>query len=396
MVLKLDMIQTVALAMVVLTVGNYIRKKANFLDKYCIPAPVIGGLIFAIMALVLKQTGVLVFEMNTVLQDFFMTAFFTTIGFTASFKLLRKGGVQVIIFLFAAVTLVILQNVVGVGLAKVFDLNPLIGLCTGSVPMTGGHGTSGSFAPMFESAGAAGATTVAMASATFGLVMGSMIGGPIGKRLIEKNNLTNRSELEVAADVREEDTNTVALNSSSFMTGVAQVLFAMGIGTVISMLLQLTGLKFPSYVGAMFAGAIIRNISDMTNLYEVKLKEISVFGDVSLTIFLAMALMGLKLWELADLAVPMIVMLLAQTVLMGIFAYYVTFNLMGRDYDAAVMACGHCGFGMGATPNAMANMSAITGKYLPAPKAFFILPLVGSLFIDFINIMVITFFMNLF
>lgn len=396
MVLKLDMIQTVALAMVVLTVGNYIRKKANFLEKYCIPAPVIGGLIFAIMALVLRQTGILVFEMNTVLQDFFMTAFFTTIGFTASFRLLRKGGFQVIIFLILAVVLVIFQDIVGVALAKVFDLNPLIGLCTGSVPMTGGHGTSGSFAPMFESAGAIGATTVAMASATFGLVMGSMIGGPIGKRLIEKNNLTSRAELEIATDLCEEDTDTVALNSSSFMTGIAQILFAMGIGTIISMLLQMTGLKFPSYVGAMFAGAIIRNISDMTNLYEVKLKEISVFGDVSLTIFLAMALMGLKLWELADLAVPMIVMLLAQTLLMATFAYYITFNLMGRDYDAAVMACGHCGFGMGATPNAMANMSTITSKYLPAPKAFFILPLVGSLFIDFINIMVITFFMNLF
>ncbi|RKD21549.1 glutamate:Na+ symporter, ESS family [Caminicella sporogenes DSM 14501] len=398
MVFKLNMVQTLSLAVIVLFLGQGLKKRISLLEKFCIPAPVIGGLVFAIMTLIFRQTGILTFEMDTTLQKLFMTAFFTTVGFTASFKLLKKGGIQVFIFLGLAIVLVTLQNVVGVGLAKLFKLNPLIGLCTGSVPMTGGHGTSGAFAPLFEKAGATAATTVAMAAATFGLIMGSMIGGPIGKRLIEKHNLLEKKDKGLAM---EEVAVTMSVQAkelipNNFMIAASQIILAMGFGTILSYFLQKTGLTFPPYIGAMFAAAIIRNISDLTNFYRVCLEEIEIIGNISLSLFLSMALMGLKLWQLADLAVPLVVMLLAQAVLMGLFAYFITFNIMGRDYEAAVMACGHCGFGMGATPNAMANMSALSEKYGPAPRAFFILPLIGSLFIDFFNAGIITFFMNLF
>lgn len=395
MTVSLDMIQTLTLAVMVLLAGMKIRKKINFFEKFCIPAPVIGGIIFALILLICKQTSILNIEMDMTLKNLFMTAFFTTVGFTASFKLLKKGGIQVGIFLVLAVTLVVLQDAVGVGLAKIFDLNPLIGLSTGSVPMTGGHGTSGSFAPVFEEKGALGATTVAMASATFGLIIGSLIGGPIGKRLVEKKNLKPKKDLaskgNTVTDIEEKGT---LLNSQSFMMAASQIIIAMGLGTIASYYLEKTGLTFPAYIGAMFVAAAMRNISDFTSTFKIYKEEINVIGATSLSLFLALALMALKLWELADLAGPLLVMLIAQAILMASFAYYVTFNVMGRDYDAAVMACGHCGFGMGATPNAMANMEAMTSNFGPSPTAFFILPLIGSLFIDFFNTWVIALFMN--
>ncbi|AKL96875.1 sodium/glutamate symport carrier protein GltS [Clostridium aceticum] len=396
MVLQLDVIQTIALAVVVLLVGQTIRGKVSLLEKFCIPAPVVGGLIFALLALFLRQTNILLFQFDTALQSILMTAFFTTVGFTASLKLLKKGGFQVALFLILAIILVALQNVIGVTLARVFDLNALIGLSTGSVPMTGGHGTSGAFAPLFEERGAIGASTVAMASATFGLICGSMLGGPIAKRLIEKNNLVKTETLVAAAAAAKEENSSTPLVPKNFSTAAFQIILAMGIGTVVSLLIQKTGATFPSYIGAMFAAAIIRNISDLTHAYKVTSTEIDILGNIALSIFLSMALMGLRLWELADLAVPMLVMLFFQALLMGLFAYYVTFNVMGRNYDAAVLAGGHCGFGMGATPNAIANMEAISNKYGPAPAAFFIIPLVGSFFIDFANVGIITAFINFF
>lgn len=396
MTLSLDMIQSMSLAVLILLSGQVLRKRVHILEKFCIPAPVIGGVIFALMTLFLRQTGILMFEFDVTLQKIFMTAFFTTVGFTASFKLLKQGGKQVMLFLGLAVVLVIFQDIVGIGLAKVFGINPLIGLSTGSVPMTGGHGTSGAYAPEFEALGATGANAVAMASATFGLIIGSCIGGPLGKRLIDKHNLLeNHKATEVATELDTGDKPTL-LTSSEFLMGTAQVIIAMGLGTLISELLSKTGMIFPSYIGAMFAAAIFRNIADFTGILNIRASEINVIGDTSLSVFLAMAMMNLKLWQLQSLAGSMFVMLVAQTALMIFFAYYVTFNVMGRDYDAAVMACGHCGFGMGATPNAIANMSTLTQKYKVAPIAFFILPLVGSLFIDFFNATVITFFMGMF
>ena len=397
MTLTLDMIQSMALAVVILMGGQAIRRRVSVLEKFCIPAPVIGGIIFALFTLAMKQAGILEFQFDATLQKVFMTAFFTTVGFTASFKLLKKGGKQVMIFLLLAIVLVSMQNVIGVAFAKVFGINPLIGLSTGSVPMTGGHGTSGAYAPIFESAGATGASAVAMASATFGLIAGSLIGGPLGKRLIDKHNLLSVDSHTESISELQDTTETVdKVSSSRFLAATCQIVVAMGLGTVISAALTKTGMTFPPYIGAMFAAAIIRNISDASSKVSINSLEIDVIGETSLSIFLAMALMSLKLWQLADLAGPMLIMLIAQTLLMAGFAYFVTFNVMGRDYEAAVMACGHCGFGMGATPNAMANMSALTQRYKIAPAAFFILPLVGSLFIDFFNAAIITGFMNLF
>ncbi|MFT5875921.1 MAG: ESS family glutamate:Na+ symporter [Clostridium sp.] len=400
MILKLDMIQAAALAVIVLFIGKKIKVKLSFLDKYCIPAPVIGGLLFAIITLVLKLSNILTFEMDITLQKLFMTAFFTTIGFTASFKLLKKGGKQVFIFLGLSIILVIMQNLTGITIAKLFGLNPLLGLATGSVPMVGGHGTAGSFGPILEKAGAVGATTVAMASATFGLIMGSMIGGPIGKRLIEKKNLLQNMKT-VNSNVTSEiastkETTGKQLIADDFMNAATQVLLAMGLGTILSNLLEKTGITFPPYIGAMFAAAIMRNISDATKTYKIYNDEIDVIGNISLSLFLSMALMGLKLWQLADLALPLIVMLSAQAIILGIYAYYVVFHIMGKDYESAVISTGSCGFGMGATPNAMANMEALTSKFVAAPRAFFIVPLVGSLFIDFFNAGIITMFMNIF
>lgn len=396
MVLQMDMVQSMALGVIVLLIGSYLVRKIDFLERFCIPAPVVGGTLFAILALILHQTGTMDIEMDNTLRVVAMTAFFTTVGFSASFRLLKKGGIKVFIFLGCAVGLVVLQNILGVGLATLFDLNPLIGLATGSVPMTGGHGTAGSWGPIIEDAGAIGAEAIAVAAATFGLIAGSMMGGPLGKRLIEKNNLLDkRNNSAKVVEVDELDDSDRKLVPNNFAVGSYQILIAMGLDTIISaFIVEKTGWTFPPYIGAMLAAAIIRNISDMTDIFETPMFEIDVIGSIALSLFLSMALMALRLWDLADLAVPFIVMLVAQTVLMALFAYFVTFNVMGRDYDAAVLAGGHCGFGLGATPNGIANMTSITGRFGPSPVAFFILPLIGSLFIDFFNTGVITIFMN--
>ena len=391
MVLHLDMVQSIALAVVLLLIGEFLVKKVNFLSKYLIPAPVVGGLLFAILALFLKQGNIMEFQFDGTLRVFMMTAFFTTVGFGASFGLLKKGGKNVLLFLALATGLVVIQNVIGVTLASVFNLNPLLGLVTGSVPLTGGHGTSAAFGPIIEEAGFAGAETIAVAAATFGLVAGGMLGGPTGKRLISKYNLSGDAIEKTDTGEKKEKSLLVPQN---FYIAWFELLIAMGLGTIVSSWIQNLGLTFPGYIGAMLVGAVIRNISDVTKAYPVPKEEMDIVGGVALSLFLGMALMSLRLWELAELAVPMIVILAAQVVAMYLFANYVTFNVMGRDYDAAVLASGHCGFGMGATPNGIANMNAIAVNDGHAPTAFFVLPLVGALFIDFFNSFVITMFMN--
>lgn len=398
MLLELDMVQSIALAVVILLFGELLVKKVNFLSKYCIPAPVVGGLIFAILSLGLRQFGILEFEMDTTLQTLTMTMFFTSVGFGASFGLLKKGGFKVVLFLGLSVILLTIQNLIGIGFASVFDLNPLLGMATGSVPLIGGHGTAAAIGMDIEAAGVIGAGSVAVAAATFGLVAGSMIGGPVGRRLIERHNLVNnkdKSQASYELDSVGDSQNT--LKPRNFYIATFEILIAMGIGTIISPILQnVTGLNFPIYIGAMLAGAIIRNISDVFHKFDVPKVEIDIIGGVSLSLFLSMALMSLRLWELAELAIPMISVLVAQVVFMFLFAYFVTFRVMGKDYDAAVLAAGHCGFGLGATPNGIANMNSVTDKFGPAPAAFFILPLVGGLFIDFFNVGIITAFVNFF
>ena len=379
---QLNMAETIGFAIVLLLLGRWIKKKVNFFERFFIPAPVIGGTLFSIILLIGHQTESFTFTFNNDIKNLLMIAFFTTVGFSASLKILKKGGVGVALFLLAAVILVILQDIVGPVLAKALGINPLLGLAAGSIPLTGGHGTSGAFGPELEKLGATGATVVAVASATYGLIAGCLIGGPIARRLMIKNNLkpteskegVDNSLLGSATEVTEE----------SLFSAVVYIGIAMGIGALINNMLAKAGIKFPVYLMGMVVAAIIRNILDF-NQKQLPFTEIGIVGNISLSLFLSMALMSMKLWQLIDLAVPLIVILLAQTVLMAFFAYFITFNIMGRDYDAAVMSTGHCGFGLGATPNAMANMETFTTANGPSVKAFFIIPIVGSLFIDFIN-----------
>lgn len=396
MVLNLTTIQTMALAVIVLYLGKTINNTFKFLKENCIPDAVTGGTLFSILTLIGHETGILSFVFEDTLRDVFMIAFFTTVGFSASIKLLKKAGLPVLMFLIAAVALAILQNVFGVAMAKFLHINLLIGLATGSLATTGGPGTAGAFGPIIEAVGsgqAEGATMVAMATATYALIAGSIIAGPICKRLINKHNLLNKkneNDLFESAGGKVEMLSAKRILPSGF-----QVVIAMGVGSLISNFLSSLGMVLPPYIGAMFAASIMRNLSDYSGKFEIDLDIISVIGSFTLAMFLSMTLMSFRLWELKELALPLILMLLGQTVLMGVFAYFVTFNLTGRDYDAAVMTGGHCGCGFGTTPKALANMEALTDKYLPSPKAFFVIPIVGGLFIDFFNAAIITFFINL-
>ncbi|WP_339002388.1 sodium/glutamate symporter [Fusobacterium animalis] len=379
---QLNMAETVGFAIILLLLGRWIKKKVNFFEKFFIPAPVIGGTLFSIILLIGHQTETFTFTFNDDIKNLLMIAFFTTVGFSASLKILKKGGVGVALFLLAAVILVIIQDIVGPVLAKALGINPLLGLAAGSIPLTGGHGTSGAFGPYLEDLGATGATVVAVASATYGLIAGCLIGGPIARRLMIKNNL---KPTENKAGVDDSILgSTTEVTEERLFSAVVYIGIAMGIGATITLILGNHGIKFPAYLMGMVVAAIIRNILDF-NQKQLPFTEIGIVGNISLSLFLSMALMSMKLWQLIDLAVPLIVILLVQTVVMGLFAYFVTFNIMGRDYDAAVMSTGHCGFGLGATPNAMANMETFTTANGPSVKAFFIIPIVGSLFIDFIN-----------
>ena len=396
MVLNLTTIQTMALAVIVLYLGKTINNTFKFLKENCIPDAVTGGTLFSILTLIGHETGILSFVFEDTLRDVFMIAFFTTVGFSASIKLLKKAGLPVLMFLIAAVALAVLQNVFGVAMAKFLHINLLIGLATGSLATTGGPGTAGAFGPIIEAVGAGqaeGATMVAMATATYALIAGSIIAGPICKRLINKHNLLNKKNEN---DLFESTGGKVEmLSAKRILPSGFQVVIAMGVGSLISNFLSSLGMVLPPYIGAMFAASIMRNLSDYSGKFEIDLDIISVIGSFTLAMFLSMTLMSFRLWELKELALPLILMLLGQTILMGVFAYFVTFNLTGRDYDAAVMTGGHCGCGFGTTPKALANMEALTEKYLPSPKAFFVIPIVGGLFIDFFNAAIITFFINL-
>lgn len=392
--ITLDMYQTVAVAVVVLMIGNFLKKKISFLQRFCIPSPVIGGLLFAIFTLILYATGIAVIDFDDTLKEVCMVLFFTSVGFQANLKVLKSGGKALIIFLVLVVALMIGQNFASIGLANVLGLDSLTGMTTGSIPMIGGHGTAGAFGPVLEDFGVSGATTVCTAAATFGLIAGSLIGGPIGNRLIKKHNLLDTIKTEDDSFLVEEEEKHER-HFSMYAPAVFQLIIAVGIGTIVSELLSLTGMTFPIYIGAMIVAAIMRNIGEYTGKITVHMGEINDLGGICLSLFLGIAMITLKLWQLADLALPLVILLAGQAVLMFLFAYFVVYNIMGRDYDAAVIAAGTCGFGMGATPNAMANMQAICDKYAPSVKAYLIIPIVGSLFADFLNSLTITFFINL-
>jgi ESS family glutamate:Na+ symporter len=407
-VLKLDMIQTVALAAVVLFIGYGIRRRVAVLDRFNIPAPVVGGFLFATAALALRQTGVLAFELDTTLQAPLMVAFFTTIGLGASLGLLRIGGPQVLVFWGIASVLAALQNGIGVGLAKLLGVDPLLGLITGSITMTGGHGTGAAFGKLIEDQYAfPGAVTLALAAATFGLVAGGLLGGPIGTRLIQRHRLEPKPAaapavaaappgLERASLDEEIDIEPAgeAPTSYTLLKVLTVILVAMWGGSLLSGWLG-QYITLPGYIGAMLCAAVLRNVGDATKVLRIEGRTVDDLGTIALSLFLAMALMSLRLWELLDLALPMLVILTVQVVVMAAFATFVTFRLMGRDYDAAIMAGGHCGFGLGATPNAVANMTSLVERFGAAPRAFLVLPMVGAFFIDFTNALIITAYINL-
>ena len=392
--LELNMYQTLAIAVLVLILGKFLKKKINFLEKFCIPAPVVGGLIFAIMTCVLYGLGIAELSFDDTLREVCMVFFFTSVGFQANLKVLKSGGKSLIVFLGLVIALILAQNFLAVGMSEVLKLNPLIGLCTGSIPMVGGHGTAGAFGPVLEDFNVASATTLCTAAATFGLITGSLIGGPIGKQLIEKKDLLKTAITEDDSLLVEEEKKHTR-HTTMYPSAVFQLILAIGLGTIFSWLLTKTGMTFPVYIGAMIAAALIRNVGEYSGKFTIYMGEINDIGGISLSLFLGMAMITLKLWQLASLALPLVILLGAQVLLMFLFARFVVFNIMGRDYDAAVLAAGTCGFGMGATPNAMANMQAICDRYAPSVKAYLIIPLIGSLFADFLNSLIVTFFINL-
>lgn len=394
MEIQVDMYQTLAVSVLVLILGQFLKKRINFLEKFCIPAPVIGGLLFAVLTCVCYSLGIAEFTFDDTLREVCMVFFFTSVGFQANLKVLKSGGKSLFIFLGLVVVLIVSQNFLALGVSKLLHLDPLVGLCTGSIPMVGGHGTAGAFGPVLEDFDVKGATTICTAAATFGLIAGSLIGGPIGKRLIDRKKLLDTAVAEDDS-ILVEDEKKHERHTNMYAAAVFQLIIAVGIGTIISELLTKTGLTFPIYIGAMIAAAVIRNIGEYSGKFDIYMGEINNLGGICLSLFLGMAMITLKLWQLAELALPLIILLSAQLILMILFTYFVVFNVMGRDYDAAVLAAGTCGFGMGATPNAMANMQAICDRYVPSVKAYLIIPLIGSLFADFLNSLVITFFINI-
>jgi ESS family glutamate:Na+ symporter len=405
-VIALDMVQTLALAAVVLFMGYGVRTRVSFLDRYNIPAPVVGGFLFAGAALGLRLSGILAFEFDSTLQTPLMIAFFTTIGLGASLSLLKVGGPQVAVFWVLASVLAVFQNTIGVLLSKGLGVHPFLGLLAGSITMTGGHGTGAAFGKLMEEQFQfPGAVTLAMAAATFGLVSGGLIGGPVATRLIERKkpkharDTVPREAARAAAEYQSLDQEIdkeppgEAPTAYTLMKVLTVTLVAMAVGAVLSGWIG-SVITLPAYIGAMIVAALLRNVDDRLKLFRIEQRVIDDVGTVALSLFLAMALMSLKLWELLDLAIPLLMILTVQVLFIAAFAYWVTFRFMGGDYDAAVMAGGHCGFGLGATPNAVANMTALTERFGAAPRAFLVVPMVGAFFIDFTNGLIITAFIN--
>ena len=392
--IQLNMYHALALGAAMYALGLVLTKKIPVLSRFCIPAPLVGGLCFAILNTILYTTGTAVISFDDTLQTVFMIMFFTTVGFTVSIPLLLKSGKAVIMLLILSIVMIVLQNAVGSGVMALMGKNPLFGLACGSISMIGGPGTAAGIGPDLDAAGAIGGTTVAVAAATFGLIFGSLLGGPIARKLIVRNHLCD----ELVEQVAEEDADDAhfTTHSNNFVYGFLLILFCVGVGSIVTVwLTKLFGFNFPIYIGSMLVAVAVRNVIDHFKIMEFPTAEISTMGNMFLAIFLSMALSGLKLWQLIDLALPMIVCLVAEVLLMVVFSLLVVFPVMGRDYDAAMITAGFIGFGMGATSNAMANMQAVSRRYGPSPSAYFVIPMVGGLFHDFFNAAIIAFAIGL-
>ena len=388
MQLSLDIIQTLGVAIIALTLGGTIKAKSDLLKKFFIPSPVIGGLIISFLVFILKKTSNFSIEFDQVLQDFFMNIFFTSIGLASSFKALKKSGLLGLKLTLAIIILLPLQTLLAIGLSKVFAINPLYGVAMGSTSMTGGIGSAISFGKIMEARGAANAIEIGVAASTFGLLVGSLVGGPVARRLIRKNKLVSE-DLLVEKTKQKSQITEQGLIKAIVIIGLAALL-----GTLINKILALTSLNFPYYVGCQFGGLIVRNILDYKK-GPVDMINISTVGNISLKLFLSLALIGLNIAAIITLALPMLVVMLAQAIFIAIYTSLVTFNLAGRTYNAAVIVAGHCGVGLGQTPNAIANMEAIIEKEGPADLAMFVLPLVLAIAVNLANPLVITFFINI-
>ncbi len=392
--IEINQITTIFLAVALFAFGSFLINKVNFLKRFCIPAPVVGGLLFAALATILKTTGVLEISLDTSLQSLFMITFFTTIGLGASFKLVKLGGKLLVIYWLACGFLALMQNVIGVSLASLMGIHPLIGMMAGAVSMEGGHGAAAAFGQTLEDLGISSAMTIGAAAATCGLVAGGLIGGPIVKYLVGKYNLTPD---EQETEAIEYENKNEQITSDSFFTQVVIITFCMALGTYVGTLFsEATGFVLPGYVGAMFVAVLVRNILDKVKPNAINMKSISLIGDVTLGVFLSMALMSIKLWEIADLALPLFLIVFVQVLFIVLFCIFVLFKLLGKNYDAAVMVAGFAGHGLGATPNAMANMSAVVQRFGPSTKAFLVVPIVGAFLIDVFGIPIIITTINLF
>ena len=408
--LKLNAVQVLGLAAWGLAMGLWLKRKIPVLDRFNIPASIVGGLVYAFLALLLRDRY-LNLEMDLVLRDILMVTFFTSIGMSASLGLVRKGGIQVVWFFIIATVGAVLQNVVGILGAKMFSLDPLLGIISGSVALTGGPATALAFGATFEQMGIAGASTLGVASATFGITAGGILGGHIGASLIrryrlksafdKKNHLLDPAkEIAYAGNPGEPPAQALTDESeaeqSPLLNNVVAIAISMGIGTLISLWFERMGMILPSYVGAMMAAGVVRNLDDRFHFARISQTQVDMIGNIALYLFIVMALMTLRLWELVHLALPLVVLLLLQIALVWLMCVTLSFWLMGKDYEAAVMSGGFCGFMLGTTANAMACMDVLVQKYGPAPRAYIVVPLVGAFLIDFTNALVITAMANFF
>ena len=392
----LDTLSTLVAATLVLLLGRKLVQSVPFLKQYTIPEPVAGGLLVALALLVLKKSMDIEIDFDMSLKDPLMLAFFATIGLNANLASLRSGGKVVGTFLIV-VGLLLLQNALGIGMAKLLGLDPLMGLLAGSITLSGGHGTGAAWSKLFvERYGFANATEVAMACATFGLVLGGLIGGPVARYLVKHSSSPDGTpDDQLAPTAFEKPDMGRMITSLVLIESIALIAICLTVGKIVAQLLAGTVFELPTFVCVLFIGVILSNSLSALGLYRVFDRAVSVLGNVSLSLFLAMALMSLKLWELASLALPMIAILAVQTVAMALYAVFVTYRMMGKNYDAAVLAAGHCGFGLGATPTAIANMQAITDRFGPSHMAFLVVPMVGAFFIDIANAVVIKLYLAL-
>ena len=407
--MSLDLIQTVALAGVVLFAGYFIRRVITPLADHNIPAPVVGGLLVAILLTLNRAYLGYAVKFDTTLQSPLMIAFFTTIGFGASVGLLRVGGPAVVIFFLLSTVMAFVQNLIGAGVAMALGQNPLMGVLAGSVTLTGGPATGLAFAPEFEAAGVPAAATLAVAAAMVGIVSGGILGGPIGTYLVRRSPGTRVHPTPMKQPVAQHVVESALpppaatkvpegedVESYALLKAIVLILVAMWAGSWLTIGFTAMGLTLPAYIGAMLVAAAIRNLDDLSGLFGLSQRTIDDVGNVALSIFLVMALMTLRLWELVGLAAPLAIMLVVQVATVGLMAVFLVWPLMRRDYEAAVISSGFVGFMLGTTANAMANMKALVERYGPAPKAFLVVPMIGAFFIDFTNALIITAFLNYF